>query len=84
MPRTTVNIDGPILRDLKRLQKREHKPLGQLISELLARALATVTAREAGPGFSWTSRPMEARVDLDDREAVQAILDRSRDPDAPR
>lgn len=78
MPRTTVNIDAPILRDLKRLQKREHKPLGQLVSELLAQALARATAREAGPDFTWTSRPMGAIVDLDDGDAVQRVLDEGR------
>jgi len=39
MARTTVHIDAPVLRDLKRLQKREGKPLGQLMCELLAYAL---------------------------------------------
>lgn len=77
MPRTTVNIDAPVLRELKRLQKRERKPLGQLVSELLARALREQgrAAPEPRP-FVWHSQPMGARVDLADREAVQAILDR--------
>ena len=39
MARTTVDIDAAVLRDLKRLQKRQGKPLGQLISELVAAAL---------------------------------------------
>ena len=37
--RTTLNIDDTVLRALKRLQKKEKKPLGQLVSELLALAL---------------------------------------------
>ena len=79
MPRTTVDIDAPILRDLKRLQKRERKSLGRLVSDLLAsalgaRAAATSTTR---PGFDWISRPMGARVDLSDKDAVHAILDQS-------
>ena len=36
MPRITVDLDAAVLRDLKRLQKSEKKPLGQLISELVA------------------------------------------------
>lgn len=77
MPRTTVNIEAPVFRELKRLQKRERKPLGQLISELLARALhegrgAPVAKRP----FVWNTQPMGARVDLADKDAVQAILDR--------
>ncbi len=76
MPRTTVNIDAPILRDLKRLQKSERKPLGRLISELLADALAR---RQGGSTrrapFRWISRPMHARIDLSDTEALYAALD---------
>ena len=80
MPRTTVNIDAPVLRDLKRLQKREGKPLGQLISELLAHALGLQRQQRAGDdAFAWTARPMRARVDLADKEAVQAVLDRDTD-----
>ncbi len=76
--RTTLDIDGPILRDLKRLQKREGKPLGRLISDLLARALGQPRpprARDAR--FVWVARPMRTRVDLADKEAVYAVLDRS-------
>ena len=40
MPRTTLNIDAPVLEDLKRLQKKENKALGTLVSELLVQALA--------------------------------------------
>ena len=80
MPRTTVNIDAPVLRDLKRLQKREGKPLGQLMSELLAHALGGRRAERAkDEAFAWTARPMRARVDLADKEAVQAVLDRDTD-----
>jgi hypothetical protein len=77
MPRTTVDIDAPILRDLKRLQKRERLSLGRLVSDLLAQALGSHGRR--GPRrrkFQWVSRAMGARVDLADKEAVRAILDR--------
>ena len=79
MPRTTVDIDTPVLRDLKRLQKRERKSLGRLVSDLLAFALGARAAEESEaspPSFDWISRPMGARVDLADKEAVHAILDR--------
>jgi hypothetical protein len=76
MPRTTVDIDAAVLRDLKRLQKRRGKPLGQLISELVAAALTREeTAEEATPPFTWTARAMGARIDLEDKEAVRAALD---------
>lgn len=76
MARTTVDIDATVLRDLKRLQKRDGKPLGQLISELVAAALAREETTEADlPPFTWTARPMGARIDLEDKEAVRAALD---------
>ncbi|MGH7332575.1 MAG: hypothetical protein ACREKS_07460 [Candidatus Rokuibacteriota bacterium] len=76
MPRTTLNIDAPILRDLKRLQRREGKSLGRLVSDLLAQALRQYEAGQpAPPVFQWISWPMGARVDLADKEAVQRLLD---------
>jgi len=79
--RTTIDIDDPILRDLKRLQKREGKSLGRLVSDLLAHALAEPVAhsRAVVPAFRWNSKPMRAKVDLADKNAVlDAIDDRSR------
>lgn len=36
--RTTIDIDAPILGELKALQAREGKSMGRLVSDLLARA----------------------------------------------
>lgn len=74
--RTTIDIDDPVLKDLKRLQRREGKSLGRLVSDLLAQALAASRHRAAEPPpFTWTSRPMGARVDLADRDAVLDAMD---------
>ena len=75
MPRTTIHIDAAVLRELKRRQRREGKTLGQLVSELLAAALGRESAPEAPAAFSWTTRPMRARVDLEDKEGVRLALD---------
>ena len=80
MPRTTINIDTPILKDLKRLQKRERKSLGRLVSDLLAEALAryrsgSLEDRE----LQWRSQRMNALIDIADKEAVYAALDDSRE-----
>ncbi len=76
MARTTVDIDAPILKDLKRLQKREGKSLGRLISDLLAEALARKRAARSQPvPFRWASRSMRARVDLSDKDALYAALE---------
>lgn len=74
MPRTTIDIDSAVLRELRKRTRREGKTLGGLVSELLARALST-DANEAPQRFEWTSRPMRARVDLEDKEAVRRALE---------
>jgi hypothetical protein len=77
MARTTIDIDDPVLTDLKRLQKKSDKSLGQLVSELLASALAAKKKPQPPPPFRWVSRKMGVpQVDLADKDAVQAILDR--------
>ncbi len=79
MSRTTINIDTPILKDLKRRQKIERKSLGRLVSDLLAESLARYDAKKpARPAFRWTSKPMGARVDLRDKEAVHAAMQDAR------
>jgi len=63
--RTTINIDNTILEQVKRLQAQQCKPLGRVVSELLAQALAISDKPDAcAPGFRWTAKPMKARVDL--------------------
>ncbi|MCH7717122.1 MAG: antitoxin [Gemmatimonadetes bacterium] len=80
MARTTIDIDTPILRDLKRLQKRERKSLGRLVSDLLAGALARRRSdRDTDRKFRWCSQPMNALIDIADKEAVYAALDDSRE-----
>lgn len=77
MARTTLNLDTPLLEELKKLQLREGKTLGDLVSELVAEALARRASGKKGSArrLSWTTKPMGARVDLSDKEAVYAILD---------
>jgi len=72
MPRTTVDIDASVLRELKKRQKREQKPLGQLVSELVAKALEEDTP---GPPFRWVTRDLRPRIDLEDKDALWAVLD---------
>lgn len=74
--RTTIDIDDPILKDLKRLQRREGKSLGRLVSDLLAQALAdTQRKSRSEPEFDWVARPMGARVDLADKHALLDAMD---------
>ena len=74
--RTTIDIDDPILQELKLLQQQQGKSLGRLVSDLLAEALARSGKRSARePAFHWTSRPMKARVDLSDKHALLDAMD---------
>lgn len=74
--RTTLDIDGPVLRELKQLQKKEKKALGAIVSDLLAEALGRRRARPVKrAAFAWTTRAMHARVDLADKDALYAALD---------
>ena len=73
MARTTLDLDDGVLRELKERRRREGKPLGVIASELLAEAMAVERPRR--PDFVWTSQPMGARVDLEDKDALWAVLD---------
>ena len=75
MPRTTIDIDASVFRKLKTRQARDGKPLGQLVSELLAVALAEPEPATP-PEFAWTVHHMGgALIDLEDKEAVRRALD---------
>lgn len=75
MPRTTVDIAAPVLRDLKRLQKKEGKTLGEVVTELVVQALSIRERRDEPSDFRWTTKDMGARVDLEDKDAVWRALD---------
>jgi hypothetical protein len=74
--RTTLDIEAPVLKELKELRRREGGTLGGLASRLLAEALARHPQRAPTRSFGWTAQPMAARVDLADKDAVYEILDR--------
>ena len=72
--RITLDIDDPILQNLKQLRKKEGKSMGRLVSDLLAQALRDDAGPAAEPPPVWISRPMQARVDLSDKEALRRAL----------
>lgn len=74
--RTTIDIDEPILRDLKARAKAENKSLGRMASELLARSLKLESSDKISRVDAWIASPMGARVDLADSEALYAAMDR--------
>ena len=76
--RTTIDIDDPILQEVKDLQKTQGKSLGRLISDLLAQALreGQRTRRKSKPA-RWIARSLGARVDLSDKEALYSTLEKT-------
>ncbi len=79
--RTTVDIDDPILKDLKKIQRKEGKSLGRLISDLLAQALGErKSAKPPTRQAQWISKAMGARIDLADREGLYAAMEQGPKP----
>jgi hypothetical protein len=79
--RTTVDIDDPILRDLKKIQEKEGKSLGRLISDLLAQAIGERRSpKTSAKPAQWISKAMGARVDLADPEALYAAIEQDPQP----
>ena len=74
--RTTIDIESPILDELKRVQQEEGVSLGKLASRLLADALAFRNKKTTRPaGIVWNTGRMGALIDLSDKDAVYRILD---------
>ena len=74
--RTTLDIDDDVLSAAKALAAREHRPVGQFVSELLRGALPARGPAAAGPpreryGF----RPIPAGGAVVSDEAVNEIRD---------
>ena len=79
--RTTVDINHPILKDLKKIQQKEGKSLGRLISDLLAQVMGERKSPKASAKPArWISKAMGARVDLSNREALYAAMEQEPQP----
>jgi len=85
MSRTTLDIDGTVLEQLRRRAAAERKSMGQVASEMLAPALAgSDVASEARP-LQWIGKGMgKPKIDLEDKDALWQLLDREQlEKDAP-
>ena len=72
--RTTINIATPILEELKKIQSKEGGSTGELVIRLLAGALKARHSHATDTRLEWVSKPMRARTDIVDKEAVYALL----------
>jgi hypothetical protein len=76
MARTTIDIDDPILKEIKAIQKEDGRSMGKIVTQLLAEALSKQQSADKKSAFKWISRSMRSRVDLSDKDEVYRILDR--------
>lgn len=75
MPRTTIDLEASILREVKDRARAEGKSMGQVLSELAATALANNNLdRDPARPFKWRSRRMGAKIDLEDKDELYKAL----------
>lgn len=75
--RTTLDLAKPVLDELRALQKKEGRTLGELASQILAEGLRGRNfgrVCETPRRFRWRSQSMEAKVNLHDKEAVSRAM----------
>ena len=78
--RTTLDLAKPVLDELKALQKKEGRTLGELASQILAEGLRDKQRsrlQEAPGKFHWRSQPLGPKVNLSDKEAVYRAMGES-------
>ncbi len=70
MHRTTIQLEGSLERELRRLAHEQHRSLKEVINDLLRRGLAALKPRHAPQKLEWhiaTGKPA-AGFDPADRE----------------
>lgn len=85
--RTTVDIDAPLLDEIKEIQHSEGKSMGRVMSELLAAGLhARCDAKKRTPKrpFRWFAADLQPRIDLNDKDALYEALDAPDPPETER
>jgi hypothetical protein len=78
--RTTIDLDPAVVKELKRRSKGAGKSMGRLASELLATSLREQEGpHQAQPDLKWIAKDLgRPLVDLEDKEAMRAVLDARR------
>lgn len=77
MPRTTLDLDASVLKQLRRRAQRDRKSLGSVASELLARCLELDVTDQSVAELQWSSWHLGVpRVDLEDKPALHVALEK--------
>ena len=74
--RTTLDISDPILADVRKVQEREGGSLGEVVSKLLTEGLSVHQGKRKRKKLQWIARDLGARIDVRDKDALWALLDR--------
>ena len=70
----TIDIDDSVLEKIQTIREREGRPISAVVSDLLAEALAARRVAHGKSSFCWTARPMNALVDISDKETLRVPL----------
>ena len=73
MARTTLDIDATVLQTLRRIARESGRTIGEVASELLARALWSAPNQDER--FVWKTRDMNACIDLEDGNTANRLLE---------
>ncbi len=76
MTRTTIDLDPVVVDKLKQRAKSERKSMGQKASEILAVGLDSDRDLPAEE-FMWKSADLGLQIDLQDKDRLYEILDKS-------
>ena len=82
--RTTIRIDDHLLRQAKQVAARTERTLGEVVEDALRVALADAVAppRDAVTFPTFGGSGLRPGVDLDDKDALAALLDEGGRPSA--
>ncbi|MEC8944171.1 MAG: hypothetical protein VX398_04795 [Acidobacteriota bacterium] len=75
MARTTVDIDTPVLKEIKNLGRAEGKSLGRLVSELLSEALGHRITEQEEFTMDWFHQDMGALIEIGDKDELYPAMD---------
>jgi hypothetical protein len=78
MAQTTIDIESPILTEVKNLQRQDGRSMSKIVSQLLAEPLAQRKNKAKVSRFKWHSRRMRAFIDLSDKDVLYKNLDRGK------
>jgi len=78
MVRTTISLSESTLRQVKTMSHREHRRLGDVVTELIGIGLQQHRNRRALPGAPFKLKAVSMgtpRIDLEDKQMIRELTD---------